>query len=84
MYPAEKLIAENKTTTPALMTQVMIVGLTGVVESSMLARRLFLEIALRSLDGLDRRLALASIGPDDTVGARICLGASIEGAVSGY
>jgi hypothetical protein len=84
MYPAEKLIAENSTTTPALMTHVMIVGLTGVVESIMLARRLFFETALRSFDGLDRRFALATTGPDGTVGARICLGTPIEGLVSGY
>lgn len=84
MYPAEKLIAENSTTTPALMTQVIIVGLTGVAESAMLARRLFFETTLRSLGELDRRFAFAAAGPDATVGARRCLGAPAEGTGSGY
>lgn len=50
-------MAENKTTTPALITQVMTVGL-AVEASAMLARRpFFAEEWLRSLDGLDRRFA---------------------------
>jgi hypothetical protein len=54
MYPAEKLIAEKRTTTPALITHVMTVGLTGAVESDRLARRLFFA-TLRSLGEADRR-----------------------------
>jgi hypothetical protein len=72
MYPAEKLIAENKTTTPALMTQVMIVGLTGVVESASVARRL-LFAALRSFDELDRRFDLPTAGLGGTVDDRVSL-----------
>jgi hypothetical protein len=84
MYPAEKLIAENKTTTPALMTQVMIVGLTGVVESASVARRLFFA-ALRSLGELDRRFALATAGLDGIIGECVSLpGGPIDGLVWGY
>jgi hypothetical protein len=67
MYPAEKLIAENRTTTPALMTQVIMVGLTGLVESDKLAWRLF--FALRSLGDMERRLALDG-GPGAARGCR--------------
>lgn len=87
MYPAEKLIAENRTTTPALMTHVMVVGLTGPLESARLARRLFLDAAARSLGELDRRLALVTGGPPDgATGARGCLrrGGPPEGLVSVY
>ena len=84
IYPAEKLIAENSTTTPALMTHVMMVGLTGVVESVMLGRRLFFADALRSLGELDRRLALAAAGPDATVGTLRCLGVLVDGFDAGY
>lgn len=73
MYPAEKLIAENRTTTPALMTHVMIVGLTVIVESVMLTRRLFFEAEPRSLGELERRFILVAVGSDDTVGALRCL-----------
>lgn len=83
MYPAEKLMAENSTTTPALITQVMM-GLTVAVESDMLARRLFLDVA-RSLGETDRRLALLPGGPGGTA-TRGCLrrGAPREGLVSVY
>src|ERR1700744_6352650 len=66
MWPAEKLMAENRTTTPALITHVMIVGLTAVAESVMLARRLFFDAAPRSLGEVDRRLALETAGPAET------------------
>lgn len=74
-------MAEKSTTTPALMTQVMI-GLTVVVESDMLARRLFFDAA-RSLGETDRRLALLPGGPGGTA-ARGCLrrDAPKEGLVS--
>jgi hypothetical protein len=85
IYPAEKLIAENRTTTPALMTHVMIVGLTVVAGSVMLTRRLFFEAVPRSLGELERRFALAAAGSDDTAGALTCLcGAPIDGPDSGY
>lgn len=84
MYPAEKLMAEHKTTTPALMTQVIIVGLTGVVDSIMLERRLFFEGTLRSFGELDRRFALARAGSAVTVGSRRRPGGPTEGSVSGY
>lgn len=58
-YPAEKLMAEKRTTTPALMTQVIIVGLGSVV-----VRRVFFAewVELRSLDVLERRLTLLAAG----------------------
>ena len=85
MYPAEKLIAEIKTTTPALMTQVIIVGLTGAVESETLTRRLFLDAALRSFGETDRRLTLLG-GTDGATEERGCLrrGGPTEGLVSVY
>ena len=59
IYPAEKLMAEKSTTTPALRTHVMTVGLFADVESIMVPRRVFLEAdgcpELRSLGELDRR-----------------------------
>ena len=60
------------------------VGLTGVVESVMLGRRLFFADALRSLGELDRRLALAAAGPDATVGTLRCLGELVDGFDAGY
>lgn len=84
MYPAEKLIAENRTTTPALITHVMIVGLTGPVESDILARRLFLGVAVRSLGDIDRRLALAIGGPGVATARGLRRGGPTEGLVSVY
>lgn len=49
-------MAEKRTTTPALITHVMTVGLTAALESEMLALRLFFA-RLRSLGDADRRLA---------------------------
>lgn len=83
IYPAEKLIAENRTTTPALMTHVMTVGLMAVVGSVILTRRLFFEATPRSLGELERRFALEAESAD-TAGAltRLC-GTPIDGLDSG-
>lgn len=80
IYPAEKLMAEKRTTTPALMTHVMTVGLTGAVESDRLARRLFFATP-RSFGEADRRFILDTDGPD---GAAACMrrGGPTEGLVS--
>lgn len=73
-------MAENRTTTPALMTHVMTVGLTCAVESDILARRLFFA-TLRSFGEADRRFVLDTGGLD---GAAACLrrGAPAEGLAS--
>jgi hypothetical protein len=55
-------MAEKSTTTPALITHVIMVGLPVDKDSAMPVRRLFLAAEgcpeLRSLDELDRRLVL--------------------------
>lgn len=59
MYPAEKLMAEKTTTTPALRTHVMTVGLFVAAVSYNVPRRFFLEA-----DGcpeLDRRFLGAGV-----------------------
>jgi hypothetical protein len=60
-------MAEKRTTTPALITQVIRVGLTVGTESAKLLRRAFLDVEgwreLRTLGELAPRLAL-----DDRVG----------------
>lgn len=61
-YPAEKLMAEKSTTTPALMTHVIMVGLPVDMDSAIPARRLFFAADVRSLDELDRRLVLGVQG----------------------
>jgi hypothetical protein len=55
-------MAEKSTTTPALITHVIMVGLPVDIDSAIPARRLFFATegcpVFRSLDKLDRRLAL--------------------------
>lgn len=57
IYPAEKLMAEKRTTTPALTTHVMTVGLFTDKDSLSIDRRLFREAAWfpAPLGELDRR-----------------------------
>ena len=55
-------MAEKRTTTPALMTHVMMVGLPA--ESAVAVWRLFLEDERRSLGELDRRLILGELGAE--------------------
>jgi hypothetical protein len=55
-------MAEKSTTTPALITHVIMVGLPVDIDSAIPARRLFFATegcpVFRSLDKLDRRLVL--------------------------
>lgn len=77
-------MAEKSTTTPALITHVITVGLTGVVDSATLTRRPFLDEPLRSFGEIDLRLALAIGGPGVATGDRVCLlrGGHTNGLVS--
>jgi hypothetical protein len=83
-YPAEKLMAEKSTTTPALMTQVI----TADDVSELPDRRLFLVdewLDPRSLDALDRRFTLveeASRGGWGETGWGGCLGTCASDRVS--